>query len=86
MSVRRVVWNEVDENLQTELVGCADEVVKIVERPVLRIDVVVIGHVIAMVLLRRGTERSDPDGVDAEALDVFEPRDDSRQIADAVVV
>jgi len=84
--VGRVVGDEVDQDFQTERVGPGDDLVEILQRSVLRIDVVIVGHVIAVVLLRRGIERGDPDGVDAKALDILEPGDDSLKIADAVVV
>ena len=58
--VGRVVGNEVDKDLQPSFVGALDELVEVLERPVLGVDVVVVGHVVAVVLLRRGIERSDP--------------------------
>ena len=84
--VGRVVGNEVDKDLQPSFVGALDELVEVLERPVLGVDVVVVGHVVAVVLLRRGIERSDPYRVDSQTLEVIETRGDSRQVANAVVV
>ncbi len=63
-----------------------DEVVDIGERAVLRVDGLVVGDVVAEVDLRRGIHGRDPDGVDAEGLQVVEALGDAVEIADAVAV
>jgi len=56
------------------------------ERAVDRIDVVVVGDVVAEVRARRGIDRRQPDRVGTELLDVVEPRGDAGQVADAIAV
>ena len=51
-----------------------------------RLDVAVVGHVVAAVGHRRRVERRDPDGVDAEVAQVRQPGPDAGQVADAVAV
>ena len=46
----------------------------------------VVGDVVAEVDLRRGIEGREPDGVDAQVLQVVEPLGDAVQVADAVAV
>jgi hypothetical protein len=49
-------------------------------------DVEVVGHVVAVVVLRRRVARVQPDGVDAEIGEVIEPLDHAAQVTDAVTV
>ena len=56
------------------------------EVAVLVVDVEVVGHVVAVVLLRRRVARVQPDGVHAERGDVVEVAADAVEVADAVAV
>ena len=51
-----------------------------------RVDVAVVGDVVAGVGLRRGVEGREPDGVDAEGAQVGQARGDAGEVADAVAV
>jgi hypothetical protein len=66
--------------------GARQKPVEVIERAVFRVDVEVVGDVVAMVFLGRGIERSQPDRVDAKVFDVVESRADAGQIADAIIV
>ena len=61
-----VVGHQVDDHPQAELVGLRDQRVGVGERAEERVDVAVVGDVVAVVVLRRGVERRDPERVDAE--------------------
>jgi|GEM_PF-7010677 len=86
MLIRGVIDHELGDHLQPAPMGLLDEMTKVIERPVIRVHVAVVGDVVAVVLERRGIERQQPDGVDAELLDVVEPLRQPGEIADAVVV
>jgi hypothetical protein len=45
-----------------------------------------VGYVVAEILLRRGEERAEPDGVDAKARYVVELGGHAGQIADAISI
>ena len=60
--------------------------VEVVERAEDRVDVAVVGDVVAEVRHRRGVERRQPDRLDAERRQVVEVAGDPRQVADAVAV
>jgi hypothetical protein len=49
-----------------------------------RIDVAVVGHVVAEVGHRRGVDRRQPHGVAAEPLDVLQARPQALEVADPV--
>ena len=66
--------------------GLGDQLVEVGERAERRVDVVVVGDVVAEVGVRRDGDRAQPDAVDAEPLQVVEPLDDPPQVADAVAV
>jgi len=59
---------------------------EIVQRSVGRIDVDVVGDVISVVAQGRGKERQEPDAGDAEVLEIVEPREQSREVPNAVAV
>ena len=68
------------------LAGLGDETVEVGQGAVLRIDVFVVGDVVAEVDLRRWVDGREPDGVDAEVLEVVEALGDALQVADAIEI
>ena len=66
--------------------GLAHEGAKLRARAVGRMDVVVVGDVVAVVAPGRGVERQQPDGVDAEVLDVLELLGEAREVPAAIAV
>ena len=86
MLVGAVRIDLVDDDLEPERVRALDQRVEVGERAEHRIDVAIIGDVVAEVAHRRGEEGRQPDRVDAEARDIIELRGDARQVADAVAV
>ena len=81
-----VVGDEVEEHLQAAAVGFVDEAVEVGEGAEERVDVGVVGDVVAEVGHRGGEDGGEPDGVDAEPLEVVEALDDAGEVADAVAV
>jgi hypothetical protein len=81
-----VVGHQVDDHLEPQAVAVCDQRVGVGEGAEQRVDVLVVGHVVAVVVLRRGVERRDPERVDAEVAQVGQPRGDPGQVADAVAV
>jgi hypothetical protein len=77
MSIRMRIWRFLRLGHQPVEVG---------QRAVLRIDVLVVGDVVAEVHLRRGIDGRQPDRVHAQFLQVVQPLGDAVQIADAVAV
>jgi tetrahydromethanopterin S-methyltransferase subunit A len=81
-----VVHHEVGDDAQAARVGGVEKLLEVLHRPVRRVDAVEVRDVVAVVAKRRGIHRQDPDAVDAELLDVVEPRGEPREVADAVAV
>ena len=81
-----VVGHQVDDHLQAQLVGPLQQRVEVGQRPEDRVDVAVVGDVVAGVGLRGLVERRQPDGVDAELGQRAQPAGDAGQVADAVAV
>ncbi len=69
---------------QPALVGLAQEHPEIAERAVIRMDSLVVSDVVAVVLQRRGIERQQPQGADAQVLQIVELARQPAKIADAV--
>ena len=76
----------VDHDPQAQRMRALDQPIEILERAEDRIDVAIVGDVVAEILHRRGEERRQPDAGDAERGDVAEALRDSGQIADPVAV
>ena len=81
-----MVGDDVDDNPQFESMGTSDEIVKVGEVSVNRINSGVIAHVVTVVETRGRKERSDPDRIHAEPGEVIEAIGDPPQIADPVTV
>jgi len=62
------------------LAGLVHQPVKILKRAVLRVDVLVVGDVVAEVYLGRGIARRQPDGVNADVFQVIEPLGDAIEV------
>ena len=69
-----VVDHEVHHELHAALVDRREQRVEVRERAEHRLDVLVVADVVAVVVLRRGIDRRQPDHVDAERAQVVEPR------------
>ena len=66
--------------------GFGNQRIEIGQRAEHRIDIVVIGDVIAEILHRRGEEGRNPDCIGAKAGNMRQARGDALQVADAVAV
>src|SRR6185437_14407803 len=49
-------------------------------------DAVIVGDVVAVVAMRRGLERHEPDGRDAEAMEIVQASCQAAEVADAIAV
>ena len=86
MLVGRVIDDEVHHDLQAAPVRLGEQLVHVVERAEQRIDVLIVGDVVAVVILRRPVDRGQPHHVHAEICEVVETAGDALQVADAVAV
>ena len=84
--IRGVVRHDVDDDPDAGSVQRGHHLVEVVQRAELRIDGAVVVDVVAAIGQRRGIERTQPDGVDAELGEVGHPRGDPSQVSDAVTV
>ena len=83
---RGVVRHQIEQHPHAGGMGVGDERVEVIERAVPRVDAAVVGHVVAVVEVRRRVARRDPHGVDTEASEVREPRPQAGEVAQAVPV
>ena len=86
MLVRGVIDHQLGDHAQIAAMRLANEGPEIAHPPVGRIDVLVVGDVVAVVAQRRGIERQQPQRGDAKILQIVELARQSLEIADAVVV
>ena len=84
--VRSVIDDELGDDTQPAVVSLLDEGAEVIARAVLRMDVVIVGDVIPVVLARGRVEGQQPDRVDAELGNVVELRDQTGKVPDSVVV
>ena len=83
---RGVVRDVVEDQPQPEPMRLLRQRVEVGERAEARVDVAVVGDVVAEVGHRRAVERREPDRVDAEVGEVRKPRTDAGQVARPVAV
>ena len=86
MLVGGVVDDQLGDDADAARVRLVDEALEVVQRAVARMDVLVVGDVVAVVAQRRRIERQQPERVDAELLEVVELLRQAGEVADAVVV
>ena len=85
MLVGSVVDDQLGHDADVAAVRLLDEAVEIRERAVARVDVLVVGDVVAVVTQRRRVERQQPEAVDPETFEVLELLGQAGEVADAVV-
>ena len=84
--IRGVVEDQLGDDLEPLPAGLAHEGPEVAETSVAGVDPLVLSDVVPVVLERRGVERKEPDGGDAEVLKVVQLLDQAAEVADAVVV
>src|SRR5579862_6971593 len=84
--IRGMVDHQLRDDAQPAAVRLADEGTEISACAVLRMNVTIVGDVVAVVPARRGIERQQPDGVDAAVLDVVQPFGEPAKVADTIPV
>ena len=82
--VAGVVGHPVDDDPEAAVVGLGDQAVEVGEGAEQRVDVAVVGHVVAEIGHGRGVERRQPQGVDAQPGQVVEVAADPVEVADPV--
>jgi hypothetical protein len=81
-----VVHDEVGDHADPALVRVLDEVAEVLDAPVVGVDRVEVGDVVAAVPQRRGVVRQQPHAVDAEPLQVVELLRQPAEVTGPVVV
>ena len=84
--IARVVGHPVEHDLDRARVAGRDQLVEVGQRAEDRVDVAVVGDVVAEVGHRRGEDRRQPDRLDRERLEVVELRGDPREVPHPVAV
>jgi len=81
-----VVEDEVDQHAQPAVARLLDELREVTQVAEVRMNAVVIGDVVTVVLPRRRLEREQPERRDAERGQVVEPAGEALEVAEAVAV
>lgn len=63
-----------------------NEPVYVIHGPVRRMNLVVIGHIVSHIHLRRLEDRRQPDNINAQGFDIVQLRDDARDVADPIAI
>ena len=86
MFIGSVVQNHIHQDLQPPGVGLPEQNLHIFQVTEERIDVLIIGNIVTIVILGRLKHRRQPDGIHAQALDVIQLLGNAPDIAQAVTV
>ena len=84
--IGRVVDHQIEQDFEAEFVGAVQHLLKLLQSAVVRMDVLVIRNVIAVIRVGRRIDRTEPDSVHAERLDVLQFVVDTVQVADPIPV
>ncbi len=86
VTVGGVVGHKIEDDPQAARVSFFQQPVEVSQGAENRIHVTVVGDVVAEVLHRGRVERTDPDRVHTQPLEVVKPGENSRQITDPVAI
>jgi hypothetical protein len=86
MLVRGVIHHHVHDDANISLLRFSQQPVKVGHGAIGGIDRDIIRDVVAEVDLRRGVDRTQPDGIHPKSLQVVEPAGDPVQVTDAVTI
>ena len=81
-----MVYNQVDQHTHAALPARMGKFHKVTQRSIGCIDAIIIGDIVSAIASRRGLKRHQPDGRDAEPLQVIEPSDQALKVANAVAI
>lgn len=84
--VARVVDDEVHDEPHPAGVQACDERVEVGQRAEDRVDVAVVGDVVAVVVLRGAVDGAEPDDVDSQGVEVVQALGDPGDVPDAVAI
>jgi len=86
MPVAAVIGHDVEHDLDVALARLGDQPVDRTQVAKDRLHGAVVGDVVADIGIRRNGDRVQPDGIDAQPLQVVEAIDDALQVTDAIAV
>ena len=86
MLIRRVIHHEIHDDANAALLRFLLHAIKIGQRSVHGIDILVIGNVVAEINLRRRIAWRNPDGINAQTFQIIQFRRDAVEVANAIVV
>src|SRR5258708_39340331 len=86
MLIGGVIDDEIDDDADAARLAAMGELDEIARGAVARIDAVIVGDVVAVILAGRWLERHQPDRGDAEPVQVIQPPQQAFEVADAVTV
>ena len=84
--VGAVVHHQVHEDLQPPVVGLGQDLLEQLQIAEIRVDILIVGDVVAVIRVGRGVNGGEPDGVHPQALDVIQLAQYAPKVADAVPV
>ena len=84
--VARVVHDEIEAHADPSGVGFAEQGPEVLVGPIEGIDRIIIGHIVSVIVHRGSENRANPKEVHPEFAEVVEPRNDPREVSDAVAV
>ena len=78
--------HDIDNQFHAQLMRLCNQLVKVGKRSIFGIHITIIRDIISEILLRRGKERADPDGIHPQRGNIVQTRRYARQIANSVAV
>ncbi len=86
MLVGGVIRHEIENQLEAAFMDSPQQLVEVGQGPEDRVDVAVVGDVVAEISHGRGVEGRNPNPLDAQPGQVIQPLQDALKIADAIAV
>ena len=86
MFIRGVIDYKINKHADAALPASPRELDEVAQRPVARIDVVVVCDIVSVIAAGRRLKRHQPDGCDSHALEIIQTPHEAFEVADPVAV
>ena len=86
MLVRRVVDHQVQQDLEAQLMGPVQDLFELIQGPVVRVDIFIVGNIIAVIRIGRWIDGAEPDGVHPQGFYVVQLVINPVEVSDPVAV
>lgn len=86
MLVGRMIQDQVGDDADVACVGSVNEILELLQRPVVRVHAIIVGNIIAIIFERGSVKRQQLNAGDPHFLEIVQLLRGTKEIADTILV